>query len=54
MKTKEKDSYLEECEKFAWDFVLFQDSYFYAIPITFFLILEIFKSLEGQNCKPAK
>ena len=27
-KTKEKESYLEECEKFAWDFGLFQDSYF--------------------------
>lgn len=27
-KTKEKESYLKECEKFAWDFGLFQDSYF--------------------------
>ena len=40
-KTKEKESYLEECEKFAWDFGLFQDIYFLAIQITFFLILEI-------------
>ena len=50
-KTKEMESYLKECEKFAWDFVLFQDTYFSAIQVTFFLILEILQKSEFQTGK---
>ena len=41
METKEKESYLKECEELPLDFDLFQDNYFPAKQITIFLILEI-------------